>query len=202
MVLATISKLKCAHYWLSALVYWALTSTIIVFAHENDDIGLHMSKDRALREVAFPESDRIERRTLFLKPVQLKALSERSYSKITSKLQTVYVGWTGDVISGYAVINTDIVRSKAATFMIILKPDGTLSDFRILAWQEPPEYEPPQRWLDRFIGLDLNQSPVRIGQGVDAISGATLSVRMLAEHARQALALYDIVLDKKESAAD
>ncbi|MCG8668352.1 MAG: FMN-binding protein [Pseudomonadales bacterium] len=168
--------------------------TSAVLAHEDDDASVHMTKDEALETVAFPDSDRIERRTLFLEPEQLKAFSQRAYSKVESRLQTVYVGWKEDAVMGYAVIDTDIVRSKAATYIAILTPQGSLRDFRILAWQEPPEYEPPQRWIDRFIGLNLDKSPLRVGQGVDAISGATLSVRMLAEHVRRSLALYDVLL--------
>ncbi|MDX1695314.1 MAG: FMN-binding protein [Ketobacteraceae bacterium] len=166
------------------------------FAHEDGDISVHMTKDEALEKVAFPESDRIERRTLFLEPDQLKALSQRAYGKVESRLQTVYVGWKGDTVTGYAVIDTDIVRSKAATYIAVLTPEGVLRDVRILAWQEPPEYQPPQRWLDRFIGRDLDNSSLRVGQDVDAISGATLSVRMLAKHMRRAVALHDVLLAK------
>ena len=197
MVLAITSNLKRARYLLAGAVVWSLAFASPAFAHEEDDASIHMSKDEALETVAFPGSDRIERRTLFLEPDQLKAMSQRAYSKVESRLQTVYVGWKGDTVTGYAVIDTDIVRSKAASYIAVLTPDGKVRDVRILAWQEPPEYEPPQRWLDRFIGRDLDTSSLRVGQDVDAISGATLSVRMMAEHMRRALALYDVLLAEK-----
>jgi transcriptional regulator of nitric oxide reductase len=194
LVLAITSNLQRACYLLAGAALWALVFASPVFAHEEDDASIHMTKDEALETVAFPGADRIERRTLFLEPEELKALSQRAYSKVESRLQTVYVGWKGDTVTGYAVIDTDIVRSKAASYIAVLTPDGKVKDVRILAWQEPPEYEPPQRWLDRFIGRDLETSSLRVGQDVDAISGATLSVRMMAEHMRRALALYDVLL--------
>ena len=193
-VLATTGNRQGARHLLVGAALWALCIASSAFAHEDDDARVLMTKDEALETVAFPESDRIERRTLFLEEEELEALSQRAYSRVDSKLQTVYVGWRGDTVTGYAVIDTDIVRSKAATYMVVLTPEGVVSDMRILAWQEPPEYQPPQRWLDRLIGRDLDNSALRLGQDVDAISGATLSVRMLAEHVRQAVALHDVML--------
>lgn len=200
MVLVTISKRKRACLRVVGAALWLLAISASVFAHEDDDASVHMTKEQALETVAFADSDRIERRTLFLEAEQLDALSQRAYSRVESRLQTVYVGWKGDVVTGYAVIDTDIVRSKAATYIAVLTPEGTLRDVRILAWQEPPEYQPPQRWLDRFKGRDLDKSALRVGQDVDAISGATLSVRMLAEHMRRAVALHDVMLAKDVNA--
>lgn len=199
LVLAITSDHRFARHLLAGLALWAMLLTSSVFAHEDDDASVHMTKDEALETVAFPESDRIERRTLFLEPEELQALSTRAYSRVESRLQTVYVGWQGETVLGYAVIDTDIVRSKAATYIVVLTPEGTIRDMRVLAWQEPPEYEPPQRWLDRFIGRDLDTHTLRPGQDVDGISGATLSVRMLAEHARRAVALHDVLLDDTDA---
>lgn len=166
-------------------------------AHEDGDARVLMKKQEALETVAFIGADRIERRTLFLNPDEQRILSERARSRFDSRLYTVYTGYRGEQVVGYAVIDTDTVRSKVATYMAVLEPDGELRDMRILAWQEPPEYQPPQRWLDRFVGRRLGgDGTLRVGQDVDAISGATLSVRMLTEHVRRALALHDVLLKK------
>ena len=194
MVSAITSKFSSARHLVVGAACLLLAFGSTALAHEDDDATVHMTKDMALETVAFPDAERIERRTIFLEPEQQRAMSQRAYSKIETRLQTVYVGWKGETVTGYAVIDNDIVRSKVATYIAVMTPDGVLSDVRILAWQEPPEYQPPQRWLDRFIGRDLDNSALRVGQDVDGISGATLSVRMIAEHMRRALALHDILL--------
>lgn len=201
MVSATTIKLIRAHRFAvrAALLVLALAAGAV--AHEDDGARVHMTKQEALQQVAFPDAERIERRTLFLEPAQQRALSERAGSRFDSRLYTVYVGYRGGKISGYAVIDTDIVRTKAATYIAVLEPDGRLRDMRILAWQEPPEYQPPQRWLDRFLGRHLENASLRVGRDVDAISGATLSVRMLTEHVRRALALHDVLLEHQTTTA-
>jgi hypothetical protein len=199
LALATTSKRSGARLLAVGALLFAQVMAPMARADGGNDATVHLTKDEALETVAFPDSDRIERRTLFLEEEELEALSRRAYSRVESRLQTVYVGWQGDTITGYAVIDTDIVRSKAATYIAVLTPEGAIRDVRILAWQEPPEYEPPQRWLDRFVGRDLEGSVLRVGQDVDGISGATLSVRMVAEHIRRALALHDVVLAESDS---
>lgn len=164
-------------------------------AHEDGDLAVHLTKEEALNEVAFPGADRIERRTLFLEPEQQQALSATARSRFDSRLLTVYTGYRGKEIIGYAFIDSAIVRSKAAATLVVLERDGTVRDARILAWQEPPEYQPPQRWLDRFRGRRSPDDPLRVGRNVDAISGATLSVRTITGHVRRALAIHDVILD-------
>ncbi len=195
MVSAITSKLPRAHRLaVRAVVLVLALSSGAAVAHEGGNPRLHMTKDEALETVAFPGADRIERRTLFLQPAQREALSERARSRIDSGLQTVYVGYRDGDVSGYAMIDTGTVRTKAATYIAVLGTDGELRDVRILAWQEPPEYQPPQRWLDRFRGRRLDDDSLRVGQDIDAISGATLSVRMLTEHMRRKLAVYEVLL--------
>ena len=188
-----------AHRWVAVrALLLALPISGSAVAHEGGgSIGVHMTKEEALEEVAFPGADRIERRTLFLERAEQKALSERAQSPFDSRLQTVYVGYRNGNVTGYAVIDTDIVRSKMATYLIVMEPDGELRHMRILAWQEPPEYEPPQRWLDLFKERRLDDGPLRVGRDIHAMSGATLSVHMLTEHVRRALALHDVLLEQQ-----
>ncbi len=200
MALATTIKTWRARRIAACAALLLLAPTAGVIAHEDGDGRVLMTKQEALEKVAFPSASRIERRTLFLKPEEQQVMSDRARSRFESQLYTVYIGYAEDKVVGYAVIDTDTVRTKAATYLAVLEPDGTLRDMRILAWQEPPEYQPPQRWLDRFSGRRLEEhAGLRVGRDVDAISGATLSVRMLTEHARRALALHDVLLKNELS---
>lgn len=165
-------------------------------AHEDGGLALHMTKDEALNEVAFPEADRIERLTLFLEPGQQRVLAQTARSPFDSRLLTVYAGYRDGQSIGYAFIDSAIVRSKVATSLVVLDRDGSVRQVRVLAWQEPPEYQPPQRWLDRLLHRSLEGDALQVGRDVDAISGATLSVRTLTAHVRRALAVHEVILDE------
>ena len=69
-------------------------------------------------------------------------------TKLESGLFTFYVGKENGKVLGYAAIETENVRTKPETLMIVLTPEGELRNVYMLAFHEPPEYMPPERWFD------------------------------------------------------
>ena len=53
----------------------------------------------------------------------------------------------------------------------------------MLAFLEPPEYRPPERWLAQLDGKGPADR-LTVGQDLAPISGATLSARGIAEESR------------------
>lgn len=91
-------------------------------------------------------------------------------------VSTVYVGRKGDQVLGYAFIETRTVRTLPATFLVVLSPMGVVQKVLALAFYEPAEYLPTERWLRQFeqkpLGPDL-----QLRKGIHAIAGATLSAQ-------------------------
>ncbi|MBD3647104.1 MAG: FMN-binding protein [Pseudomonadales bacterium] len=198
MGLVTTIDVMSTHCRRLAAVFVASLMVALPSGADVDAWGeVDMTKHEALNQVAFPDADHIQRRTLFLEPEQQQRLSDTAHSRFESRLLTVYTGYRGNQVIGYAFIDSAIVRSKPAATLTVLARDGTLRELRILAWQEPPDYRPPQRWLQRLAGRRLDgPGSLRVGHDVDGISGATLSVRMLTAHVRRALAIHDVLLDE------
>jgi hypothetical protein len=65
-----------------------------------------------------------------------------------------------------------------------------------LAFQEPEDYLPPRRWLQRLVGQALSVH-LRAGDGIDAISGATLSARAFTAAVRRCLAVDALLRGKQ-----
>ena len=95
-------------------------------------------------------------------------------------------------ILGYAAIESHNVRTQPETVMILLSPTGELVRVEMLAFHEPPEYQPPARWFERLYRRPLAE--LRLNQGVDGIAGATLSSRASLDGIRKVLAIYQIAL--------
>lgn len=152
-----------------------------------------MDKQTALKR-AFPQADRIERETLFFGSAARAEVSRRAQAPFDSGLFTVYIGYQAGEIQGYTFIDTRIVRTKPATFMVVLSPSGRVRMVRVLAWTEPPEFQPMRRWLDQFENHELSQG-LQLDQDIQGISGATLSSRTLTEGVRRALAVYQLCLE-------
>jgi Na+-translocating ferredoxin:NAD+ oxidoreductase RnfG subunit len=150
------------------------------------------TKEQALQS-AFPAADRVEKEILYFSDGEAERVEQRAQAPMESRLFTVYRAYRAGALTGYAFIDTRTIRSKPATFLVVLEPDGRVRSARILAWQEPPEYQPPERWLAQFEGQGPD-SDTRLGGAVQAMSGASLTSRTLTDGIRRILAIHRIKL--------
>lgn len=143
--------------------------------------------------LAFPDADRVEPRSWLLTDEQARRIEELSRSKLDSKLVRAWRGAKGDAILGWALIDVRTVRTQAEALMVVLSPEGSVRTVRMLAFHEPQDYLPPERWYEQFAGK-TKDDPLRVGGDVHGIAGATLSSRATAEGVRRALAIHQVLL--------
>ena len=172
------------------LFLWLLTPTSPSFAE------IFYSKNEAM-ELVFGKGTQIEQLSLFPDDDQTAKIQQDAKVKLDSGLFTFYVGKGQDKILGYAAIETSTVRTKPETLMIVLTPDGELRNVYMLAFHEPPEYQPPDRWFEKLykrplVDMDFNK-------GVDGISGATLSTRSALNSIRKVMAIYQVMVKNKST---
>jgi hypothetical protein len=149
------------------------------------------SKEEAF-ELAFGKEAEIVDHQIFLTDEQTAQIEQIAKTKLDSQLYTFFEARRGGQILGYAVIESHTVRTQPETLLIALSPKGDLVKSEILAFHEPPEYKPSAAWFSTLIGkpvVDLRQN-----QGVDGISGATLSVKASLEGIRKALAVFQVAM--------
>lgn len=154
--------------------------------------------DAALAQ-AFPGA-RIESRTLALSPAELKAVEARARARSGARLVTAYVAWRGDTLAGAAYTDRRVVRTRQAVLLVAVAPDTSVARIEVLAFFEPPDYRPAPRWLALFAGRRQGE-PLRVGDAIPSVAGATLTSRSVAESARLALAWHELLLAPKLAAA-
>lgn len=146
----------------------------------------------ALEEVpalAFPEATRTEVRNLFLAPDERGRIEQAAGTGLDSDMLSVHLGWRGDELLGYAMLDTHMVRTFPEAFLVVLDRAGRVERTHILAFYEPLEYLPDARWLAKLEGAGLGPG-LRLGHKVTAITGSTLSSVAVVSGLRRALAVY------------
>jgi hypothetical protein len=151
------------------------------------------SKEEAF-ELAFGAGAETESLPVFLTDGQAEQIEKTAQVKLDSKLYTFHIGKRGGHVLGYAAIESHNVRTQPETEMIVLSPTGELKRVEMLAFHEPPEYQPPVRWFERLYGKPIED--LRLNQGVDGIAGATLSSRASLDGIRKVMAIYRIALQE------
>lgn len=154
--------------------------------------GLLMSQQEAL-DWAFPEAEHVESRSFVLTDDQVQRVEALSRTKLETKLVRLFTALRGDQVLGYAFIDQHIVRTLPEAFLVVLTADGSVARLRVLAFYEPPEYMPPERWLHQFEGKD-GAAPLRLQRDVHGIAGSTLSSQAVTGGVRRALALHQILV--------
>jgi hypothetical protein len=151
-----------------------------------------MTRQQALAW-AFPDAERIDSQSFVLSEDQVRRVEERARSKLESKLVTLYTGVRDGAALGYAFIDVHTVRTLQEAFLVVLGPGGEVQRLRVLAFHEPQEYLPPERWLTQFEGKPPD-APLRLQRDVHGIAGATLSSQAVTGGVRRAIALHEVLV--------
>ncbi len=151
------------------------------------------SKQEALA-TAFPDAERIDRRSLVLSDAQAERIEQVARARLESRLVTLYIAIQDDAVSGYALIDVHQVRTLPEAFMVVLSPEGEIRSVRILAFYEPPEYKPSDRWLAQFEDREDREAGFQLGSSIHGIAGSTLSARAVTSGVRRSLALFEVLV--------
>jgi hypothetical protein len=144
-------------------------------------------------DLAFPGADRVDARTYVLTDDQVSQIEGIAQADLDTKLVKLYTGWKGGKVVGYAFIDLHRVRTLPEAFMVVLTPDGVVRTLRVLAFHEPLDYLPADRWYTQFDEKKLGE-PIRVGRDIHGVVGATLSARATTRGVRRALALYEVLV--------
>ena len=150
------------------------------------------SQKQALAD-AFPEATRIERKTHVLRRAQSKRLESITKDPALPKVVVLHTAYEGETVLGYAHIDVHNVRTQPEAFLVVLSPEGQVRSVRILAFHEPLDYLPTDRWYEQFVGKGEGDA-LRVGRDVNGVVGATLSARAAAEGVRRMLAYWEVLL--------
>lgn len=153
------------------------------------------AKDEALK-LAFPDADQVEMRTFFLTNHELARAQQMARTRIESKLFTFYMGKKRGAIIGYAAIDTHIVRTLPETFMVVLSVQGQVRTVVVLAFHEPTEYLPAERWLQQFGEKKISPN-LWVGRDIAGIAGSTLTAQAMTQGIRKVLALFEILIKER-----
>ena len=151
-----------------------------------------LSKSEALAW-AFPDADSVQSKSHVLTAAQEQAIQSLARAQLDSKLVTLYTAKRGDEVLGYAYIDLHTVRTLPAAFLVVMAPDGHVARLRVLAFYEPQEYRPSERWLGQFEGKECD-APLRLRSDIHGIAGSTLSARAITSGVRRAMAFHRVLV--------
>lgn len=160
---------------------------------------VYLSRTEALAW-AFPDADRVDEAARVLTDAQARAVESLAKAPVETRIVKLYTAWRDGAVVGYALIDIHTVRTLPEAFLVVMTPEGAVRSLRVLAFHEPPEYLPSERWLERFAGRGLADD-LAVGGAIHGIAGSTLSSRAVAGAVRRSLALHQVLVGGADPAA-
>jgi Na+-translocating ferredoxin:NAD+ oxidoreductase RnfG subunit len=95
---------------------------------------------------------------------------------------------------GWLIVDEVLGKHEFITYAVGLNADGSVKQIEIMDYRETYGYQVRNAdWRAQFVGK-TSQSNVVLGDGIQNISGATLSSRHITDGVRRVLAFHDVAL--------
>jgi Na+-translocating ferredoxin:NAD+ oxidoreductase RnfG subunit len=149
-----------------------------------------LTEEEAAR-LMFPKSERIALEAIELSAEQKRVIEERIGWHFPESQFNVYIGKTGELTDGYAIVQNTIGKHKAITYMVGVDTKGQVLNIEVLVYRESKGVEVrTKRFNAQYEGKTVFD-PIRINRDIINISGATMSVRSMSAGVKRTLVMVD-----------
>jgi hypothetical protein len=147
----------------------------------------YLSAEQAA-QLIFPDADHFERREVGLDAAQLRALEEQGVRGRSARWPVRVAQRAGRTL-GYVVLDEVIGKFELISYAVGVDVEGAVRQVEILAYRESHGGEVRLlAWRRQFVGKTA-ASPLRAGDDIANISGATLSCTHVAEGVKRIVAV-------------
>ena len=142
-------------------------------------------------QLMFPQADRFESRTVAFDAEQLRRLEAAGVSARSARWQ-VRVAQRAGATLGYVVVDDVIGKFELISYAVGIGADGAIRQVEVLSYRESHGHEIRlPAWRKQFVGKD-SSAPLRVGEDIANISGATLSCSHVTEGVKRIVAVIEL----------
>jgi hypothetical protein len=150
----------------------------------------YLSIEQAAK-LMFPDAEVFEQRQVDLDAGQLQALAEQGLRPRSTRW-TVRLAQQGGRTLGFVVADEVLGKFELISYAVGIGVDGALRQVEVLSYRESHGHEIRlAAWRRQFVGK-TSASPLRVGDDIAGISGATLSCVHVTEGIKRILAVVEL----------
>lgn len=143
-------------------------------------------------KLMFPDADAFDTRNVTLDAAQMQQLDLQGV-RARSARWPVRVARRAGVPLGFVVVDEVIGKFELISYAVGMALDGTVRQVEILSYRESHGFEVRlPAWRKQFIGKGVG-SPLRVGEDIANISGATLSCNHVTDGVRRIIAVVTLM---------
>ena len=139
----------------------------------------------------FPDADAFVAREITLDANQMQQLAAHGV-RARSAHWTARAAQRGGATVGFVVVDDVVGKFELISYAVAIGLDGAVRQVEVLSYRESHGHEIRlPAWRKQFVGK-TSASPLRIGEDIDNISGATLSCTHVTDGIRRIVAVVDL----------
>lgn len=142
----------------------------------------------------FPQANQFSDHRLQLSDEQRDAIKARAGVRQRASEQTVWLAKNGEQALGWLIVDDVIGKHEMISYATALSMQGEVLGVEILSYRETHGGQiRGAPWRDQFKNKTLS-SPLKLGNDIANLSGATLSCRNVTDGVRRLLVIHDLLL--------
>lgn len=178
----------------------ALLALVLAAATAAAQEGQFLTLERAPAAV-FPDADRFDPSVVEATAELQQAMAARLGGVTLTSIDERYPiarAFRGEQLLGTAVVVEEVGKHRPITFVVGVRPDGSIQDVAVMAYREAYGGDVTQpRFLHQYQGKSPTDD-VRPFSGVKNVAGATLSVDAASRAVREAQVLMVVLGESKQ----
>lgn len=173
-------------------VSWSLVAPAVVLSAPAPVYAVDYLTVEQAQKLLFADADAFELRERALAAEQRKELQARLGAPPRERWQ-LRLARRGGRLLGVVVVDDVIGKFERITYATAIDASGTVTAIEILSYRESHGHEVRlPAWRKQFVGKTAG-SPLRVGEDIANISGATLSCQHVTDGVRRIVAVVDLL---------
>lgn len=120
-------------------------------------------------------------------------IEKKTGQKFFKNFLFIWKVFQGNEFIATAIIDNIYGKSQPITFLVLVNRQGKVITSEIIKYREPYGGQiSNKKWLQQFNGKDFSSS-YKIGEGISAISGATISVNSITKGIKKITMLINLI---------
>lgn len=151
---------------------------------------VYLSHDDAIKQ-ALSGAERIVERVVTPTPEARKRVERRLGRRLDAASFTFYEGQRQNQPTGFAIVMDELGKYYPITFVVALRPDGTVRDVDVMVYRERRgEAVRRRRFLRQFEGKGGSDA-LMVNRDIIHLTGATVSSWSIAAGVKRAVIMYE-----------
>ena len=176
------------------LNWWILPAVVITASAVNPAYAVQYLTVPQAQRILFPAADAFISEPVHLSEAQRKEVEDYAGIRMRAEKQPVWRAQVNGETAGWFVLDEVYGKHEFITYAVALDKDGGVLGVEILDYRETHGGEVRNRaWREQFTDKHYGDA-LELDNGIENISGATLSCKHVTEGVRRVLGIFHAVL--------